>query len=106
MMRPTVPFYITVNTVIEAFLLPLALFLNWNTEPPRRWIVVAAAVVYVVQRIWTHLVYAEGRLATGASPLSDADVEWRTLASDYRIILNAIVFVLFAAAAFLRPSPA
>jgi hypothetical protein len=107
MMRPTVPFYIAVNTTIEAVLLPLVLFLNWNTEPARRGILIAAASIYVVQRIWTYVVYAERRLVTGTSPLSETDVEWykRTLASDYRIILNAIVFVLFAVAAFLKPSP-
>jgi hypothetical protein len=105
-MRPTVPFYIAINSAMELVFLPFVLLLNWNAEPARRWIVVVACVLYVAQRVWTYLVYAERRLATGTAPLSQSDVDWykRTLASDYRVILNAVIFVLFTAAAFFRPA--
>lgn len=108
LMRPTVPFYIAVNSAVEVLLLPLVLFLNWDAGPHRRWIVTAAAAIYVAQRAWTYLVYAGQRLAAGTSPLSEADVAWyrRTLAADYRFAMSAAAFALFSAAAFLDPPPA
>jgi hypothetical protein len=107
LMRPTVPFFIALNSAMEVLFVPLVVFLNWNTEARRRWIIVIAAGIYVVHRGWTYLVYAERRLATGTSPLSEADVGWytRTLATDYRVVLNAIIFALFTAAAFLNSAP-
>jgi hypothetical protein len=89
LMRPTVPFFIALNSA------------------RRRWVIVIAVGIYVVHRAWTYLVYAERRLAAGTSPLSEADVEWytRTLATDYRVVLNAIIFALFTAAAFLNSAP-
>jgi hypothetical protein len=104
MMRPTVPYYIALNSVMEVLFVPLVLFLNWDIAPARRWVVAAAAAVYVLQRAWTYIVYAERRLATGTAPLSQEDVAWfrQTLATDYRTVLNLVVMVLFAAAAFLR----
>jgi hypothetical protein len=105
MMKPTVPFYIAINSAMEVLFLPLVLFLNWSAEPTRRWTVLTGSVVYIIQRAWTYLVYAERRLATGTQPLSEADIRWyrRTLAADYRFVLNAIVFVVFATVAFFRP---
>jgi hypothetical protein len=107
LMRPTVPFFIALNSAMEILFVPLVVFLNWNTEARRRWVIVIAAGIYVVHRAWTYLVYAERRLATGTSPLSEADVEWytRTLATDYRVVLNAIIFALFTVATFLSSSP-
>jgi hypothetical protein len=103
LMRPAVPYFIGINSAMELLFVPFGLFLNWNAAPARRWIVAAAAALYVAHRAWTYLVYAERRLATGTSPLSEDDVAWyrRTFASDYRTVLNALIFALFAAAAFL-----
>ncbi len=107
LMRPTVPFFIALNSAMEILFVPFVLYLNWHAEPARRGIVLIAAALYVVHRGWTYLVYAERRLATGTSPLSEADVAWytRTLATDYRIVLNALIFALFTATAFLKPAP-
>src|SRR5262249_30173435 len=69
---------IALNSAMEVLFVPLVVFLNWNTEPRRRWIIVIAAVIYVVHRAWTYLICAERRLATGTSPLSEADVGWYT----------------------------
>src|SRR5262249_11068250 len=97
LMRPTVPFFIALNSAMEVLFVPLVVFLNWNTEARRRWIIVIAAAIYVVHRAWTYLVYAERRLATGTSPLTEADVGWytRTLPPDHRVAFNAILFSLF-----------
>src|SRR5262245_49131894 len=59
LMRPTVPFFIALNSAMEVLFVPLVVFLNWNTEARRRWIIVIAAGIYVVHRAWTYLVYAE-----------------------------------------------
>src|SRR5262249_44930089 len=72
LMRPTVPFFIALNSAMEVLFVPLVAFLNWNTEARRRCIIVIAAGIYVVHRAWAYLVYAERRLATGTSPLSKA----------------------------------
>lgn len=105
MMRPTVPYYITLNSAMEILFVPLVIFLNWDVAPTRRWIIVASAIVYLLQRVWTYLVYAERRLATGTAPLSSEAIAWfkRTLATDRRTVLNLAVLALFTVAAFLRP---
>jgi hypothetical protein len=97
-----VPYYIALNSVMELLLVPASIFFNWDATPWRRWLTVAAAVVYVAQRVWTYAVYAEMRLKTGTSPLSDEDLAWfrRTLAADYRSFVNVAVFACLAAAAF------
>src|SRR5262249_8549083 len=48
LMRPTVPFFIALNSAMEVLFVPLVVFLNWNTEARRRWIIVIAAGIYVV----------------------------------------------------------
>src|SRR5262249_12401690 len=50
LMRPTVPFFIALNSAMEVLFVPLVVFLNWNTEARRRWIIVIAAGIYVVHR--------------------------------------------------------
>jgi hypothetical protein len=103
MMRPTVPFFIALNSAMELVFVPLIIFLSWPDADWRRWLTIAAAAVYVVHRVWTYAVFAKPRLDTASKPLTPEDVDWytRTFASDYRIILNIIVLALFTAAAFL-----
>jgi hypothetical protein len=107
MMKPTVPFYIALNSAMEIFFIPLVVFLNRHAQPARRWILVASATIYLIQRVWTYLVYTKQRFATGTSPLSEADLAWfrKTLKTDYRVVLNVMIFAFFAAAAFLPLSP-
>jgi hypothetical membrane protein len=54
-------------------------------------------------RIWTYLVFAETRLDITQHTLSQADVDWfkRTLAADFRVVLNNVTYVCFLLAAFL-----
>jgi hypothetical protein len=105
LMRPTVPYFIVVNSAMELFIVPLVIFLNWRAEPRRKWLIASATLIYLVMRIWTYLVYAGPRLATGTHPLSEADVAWfkQTLVSDYRFVLNALSLIFFTLAAFLHP---
>ena len=105
LMRPTVPFFIVVNSLMELLIVPAALYFNWIVTPRRKGLVLAAALVYLVMRIWTYLVYAEWRLVVGTQPLTAVDVEWfvATLATDYRLALVAVTDMLFTLAAFVRP---
>jgi hypothetical protein len=105
LMRPTVPFFIVVNSLMELLIVPTALYLNWTAMPRRKGLVLAAALVYLVTRVWTYLVYAERRLVVSTQPLTAADVGWyvATLATDYRLALVAVTHALFSLAAFVRP---
>lgn len=98
-MRPTVPFFIVLNTVMETLAAPLAVYLSWHG--PRRRVVTAGAVVFFVMRVWSYLQYAPMRLEVASRPLSAADVEWyrRTMDVDYRAVLVFICHLLFLLAA-------
>jgi len=44
MMRSATPFYIALNSLMEALFVPFVIFLNWNVGSARRWLAVAATV--------------------------------------------------------------
>ena len=102
LMQPTVPYYIVVNTLMEALIVPLVVFLNWHI-PIRRALILIAVLVYFVMRMWTYIIFAELRLEISTHPLPTADVEWfkETMRNDYRGVLNVITQVAFILAAFV-----
>jgi hypothetical protein len=102
LMQPTVPYYIVVNTLMEALIIPLVVFLNWHI-PKRRALILIAVLAYFVMRVWTYITYGEMRLEISTHPLSTADVEWfkETMRNDYRGVLNIITQVAFILAAFV-----
>jgi hypothetical protein len=103
LMKPAVPYYIVLNSLMELFIIPFVVFLNWNTNPKRRTYIIIGVVLYFVMRVWTYLVFAPTRLEISARTLSAADVEWfkQTLATDYRVILILITQAFFILAAFI-----
>lgn len=103
LMQPSVPFYIFINTTLELFIMLFVVFFNWNVDRKRRVFSLIGVGLYLVMRIWTYLVYAETRLAISTQTLSAADVEWftRTLATDYRAILELISQGFFILAAMI-----
>jgi hypothetical protein len=105
LMWPAVPFYIVLNSAMELLLVALLVFWNWDIDPRRRALIVASVAVYFVMRVWTYLVFAETRLDIASHTLSAADVEWfrQTLATDFRIVLNLVVFALLLIAACIPP---
>src|SRR5262249_10832908 len=105
LMWPAVPFYIALNSAMELLLLALLVFWNWDTDRRRRMLIVASVAVYFVMRVWTYLVFAEKRLDIASHALSAADIEWfrQTLAADFRIVLNIVVFALLLIAACIPP---
>jgi hypothetical protein len=102
-MKPAVPYYIILNSLMELFIIPFVVFLNWNTNPKRRTYIIIGVVSYFVMRVWTYLVFAPTRLEISERMLSTADVEWfkQTLATDYRVILILITQAFFILAAFI-----
>src|SRR4029453_9408198 len=96
MVGPAVPYFIAVNTLLEVFVVPLAVFWNWHV-PKRRPLTVVAVTAYFAIRGWTYLTYAPTRLDISTRPLSAAEVEWfkETLKTDYRGVLNVITHLAF-----------
>jgi hypothetical protein len=107
LMQPAVPFYIVLNSSLELLLVPLMVFANWHADPRRRTLVLIGVAAYGAMRVWTYLVFAETRLEISQHTLSEADVAWfsQTLASDFRVVLNAITFVAFLLATFIPALP-
>jgi hypothetical protein len=107
LMWPAVPFYITLNTIMETLIVGFMVFANWHADPRRKALILLSVVVYFVMRVWTYLMFAEARLDIARHALSPADVEWfkSTLAIDFRIVLNMISFICLVLAA-LAPSVA
>jgi MFS family permease len=103
LMQPAVPFYIILNTSMELFLVSLLVFWNWEADPKRRALIVIGVLAYFAMGIWTYLVFAESRLEISQRPLTPADVEWfkHSLAGDFRLVLNNIMYVCPIFAAFL-----
>lgn len=104
LMKPAVPYYIILNSLMELFIIPFVVFLNWNTNPKRRTYIIIGVVLYFIMRLWTYLVFASTRLEISGGTLSDADLEWfkQTPATDYRVILILIIQVFFILAAFIQ----
>lgn len=102
LMQPTIPYYIIANTSMEALVVPALLYVGWRAGK-RRTIIVAAALLYYVLRIWTYLVWAEARVDLAAGPLSAQDIDRfkELMATDLRDILLVPMFALFIIAAFV-----
>jgi large-conductance mechanosensitive channel len=107
LMKPAVSYYIVINSLMELLIVPFAVFLNWDATPKRRMFFIIGVVLYFAIRVWTHLVYAETRLEISERALTAADVEWfkRTLATDYRVVLEVVSQGFFILAAFVPYSP-
>lgn len=108
MFLPSIPIAIAANAPTELLVLPALLILTWRPGP-RRPLLLSAAILYFVHRIWTYLVFAADRLDFAAAersttPLTPAERDqFRTALhlDDPRWILNLLIFALFLAAAFV-----
>jgi hypothetical protein len=58
---PAIPYYIVANGLLEMLIMPLLLYLGWRAGR-RRIVIVTAAAIYFVMRIWTYLVFVPARL--------------------------------------------
>ncbi|SNY71163.1 hypothetical protein [Paractinoplanes atraurantiacus] len=107
MFLPSIPIAIAANVPTELFVIPGLLILAWRPGP-RRVLVVAAAALYFVHRIWTYLVFAPDRLdfaaaersTTPLSPAERTEFAQALHVDDPRWILNVLIFAALLGAAF------
>ncbi|MFF5083517.1 hypothetical protein ACFY36_41260 [Actinoplanes sp. NPDC000266] len=107
MFLPSIPIAIAANVPTELVVIPGLLILAWRPGP-RRVLVVTAATLYFVHRIWTYLVFAPDRLdfaraersTTPLSPAERADFAQALHVDDPRWILNLLIFATLLLAAF------
>ncbi|WP_250033063.1 hypothetical protein [Paractinoplanes maris] len=112
MFLPSIPIAIAANVPTELVIIPALLILGWRPGR-RRLLIVLAAALYFVLRIWTYLVFAHDRLdfATAersTTPLTAAErtqFEAGLHLNDPRWALNLLIFMALLLAAFARPTP-
>ena len=106
MFLPSIPLAILANVPTELFVVPGLLVLGWR-QGKRRILIIGAAALFFVHRVWTYLVFASARLdfaetERSTTPLTAAErQQFRTdlHLDDPRWILNLIIFVVFLLAA-------
>jgi hypothetical protein len=107
MFLPSIPIAVLANVPTELVTIPVLLILGWR-HGTRRILIVTAAGLYLVHRVWTYLVFASDRLdfaeaERSTTPLSAADRERFGEAlhvDDPRWILNLVIFAVLLGAAF------
>jgi hypothetical protein len=106
MFLPSIPLAIIANAPVELVVVPVLLILGWR-QGIRRILIVAAAALYFVHRVWTYLVFASDRLdfaqtQKSTTPLTAAERQqfYTDLhLDDPRWILNLAIFAVFLLAA-------
>jgi len=104
-------FIITLNSLMEWLLMPVALFLNWHIPKRRTFIVIAAAVFYAM-RLWSYIYFVPNIFEFGAlppdGPFSAEIVErfrmWVNLSWFRFAFQDVLPYLLFLLAAFVPAS--
>ena len=104
-------FIITMNSLMEWLLMPVALFCNWHI-PKRRTLIVIAAVAFYAMRIWSYVYFVPNIFEFGAlppdGPFSAEVVErfrmWVNLNWLRIAIQDVLTYLLFLLAAFVPAS--
>jgi hypothetical protein len=94
-------YFIIFNSLLEIFLVPLALLLNWHM-PGRRVFVLAAGLIFYVIRIWTYLYFAPQYFEFGEMAFSEQLVNnlvTRMSIDNIRFVIQTIEAGLFFRAA-------
>jgi hypothetical protein len=107
MFVPSIPIAIAANVPTELFVIPGLLILGWRTGT-RRILIVAAAGLYFVLRVWSYLVFVGDRLdfaaaehsTTALTPVEREEFAAGLHVHDSRWILNLAIFGVFLLAAF------
>jgi hypothetical protein len=104
-------FIITMNSLMEWLLIPVALFLNWHI-PKRRTLIVIAAAMFYAMRVWSYIYFVPNIFEFGAlppdGPFSAEIVErfrmWVNLSWLRFAIQDLLTYLLFLLAAFVPAS--
>lgn len=110
MFLPMIPYYIAANAPLELLIVPALLVLGWRAGK-RRILIVAAAALYFVLRVWTYVAFRPARLGFAESDHTDLPmtaVERHQAYLDLKVddprwmLLMLILAVFIAAASFPR----
>jgi hypothetical protein len=63
---PSIPYYITVNSILELLIIPFVIVLSWRPGV-RRVLVLTSAGLYFLMRVWTYLAFVPRRLGWAES---------------------------------------
>jgi hypothetical protein len=104
-------FIITMNSLMEWLLMPMALFCNWHI-PKRRTFIVIAAVAFYAMRLWSYIYFVPNIFEFGAlppdGPFSAEIVEqfrmWVNLSWLRFVFQDALTYLLLLLAAFVPAS--
>lgn len=99
-------YFIIFNSLMEIFLVPLALFLNWNMPGRRKFVLAAAAIFYAI-RVWTYLYFAPQYFDFGEMAFSQQlvdDLTTRMSIDNLRFVIQTLEAVLFFCAALVPPT--
>jgi len=94
-------YFIIFNSLLEIFLVPLALLLNWRM-PGRRVFVLAAGLIFYAIRIWTYIYFAPQYFDFGEMTFSEQlinDLMARMSIDNIRFVVQTVEAVLFFRAA-------
>lgn len=94
-------YFILFNSLLEIFLVPLALLLNWHM-PGRRIFVLAAGMIFYAIRIWTYIYFAPQYIDFGEMAFSEQlvnDLMARMSIDNIRFAIQTIEACLFFRAA-------
>jgi hypothetical protein len=105
---PSIPYYITVNSVLEVLIIPAVIVLGWRPGR-RRVLMLGACALYFAMRVWTYLAFVPARLGWAESdhttaPLSPAERDQAAddlMLDDPRWALLLVMFAIFLLAAHL-----
>jgi hypothetical protein len=105
---PSIPYYIVVNSILELFVVPLVIVLSWRPGL-RRGLVLAAAGLYFLMRVWTYLAFVPRRLGWAESdhtaevltPAEHRQAAEDLMLDDPRWILLLAMFAILVVAAHL-----
>jgi hypothetical protein len=105
---PSIPYYITVNSVLEVLIIPAVIVIGWRPGR-RRILILAASALYFAMRVWTYFAFVPARLGWAESdhttaPLSPAERDQAAddlMLDDPRWALLLAMFAIFLLATHL-----
>jgi hypothetical protein len=105
---PTIPFYIVANAALELLIIPGLLFIGWRAGR-RRILIIGAAALYFLLRVWTYLAFVPSRMGFAeaghtSTPLTEAErqqANTELMLDDPRWIVLLVIFGILVLAMHL-----
>jgi hypothetical protein len=105
---PTIPFYIVANAALELLIIPGLLFIGWRAGR-RRILIIGAAALYFLLRVWTYLAFVPSRMGFAeaghtSTPLTETERQQaytELMLDDPRWIVLLVIFGILVLAMHL-----